>query len=308
MMMNDYLGVLHKQLPDQAHENKVIFSEPDHMASQFIKKNGKQQAPGITFFAAVTVLTFATLATSAQAQTPPVEDLVKKELAAFYYSGKDMSARVSMRLINAQGSVREREMAMLRTNKGDAGDQRYMMVFDTPADVRGMSFLIWKYAKAEGDRWMYLPGLKAIKRIAADDKKSSFVGSDFTYEDISGRPLNDEQHTFIRADQIGDRKVYVVESKPKGNVDYAVRSIWIDQERWLPLKEEYTDAQGKPLRIFSADKVEQIGGLWTVTARSMKNLQTGHKTEVIFKDIHYNVGLNDDVFTERNMKNPVLGK
>ncbi len=250
---------------------------------------------------------FTALIPSVSAQTLSAEEIVKKELAAFYYGGKDMSARVSMRLINAQGNVRQREMQMLRTNKGDGGDQRYFMLFDAPADVKGMSFLIWKYAKAEGDRWIYFPALKAIKRIAADDKKSSFVGSDFTYEDVSGRPLSDEQHNLLRQDQVAGRKVYVVESRPKTSTDYSMRTIWIDQERWLPLKEEYFDAQGKPLRSFSADKVEKIGEQWTVTERSMKNHQTGHKTEVTFKEIKYNVGLGDDVFTERNMKNPALG-
>lgn len=302
--MNDYLNILPCETKPHDCDAPLPDETPDHAATCFMQKNGVEH--GVNFLALVTALTFAT-ATPAHAQTPGAEEMVKKELAAFYYSGKDMSARVSMRLINAQGNVRQRDMVMLRTNKGDAGDQRYMMMFDAPADVKGMSFLIWKYAKAEGDRWMYFPALKAIKRIAADDKKSSFVGSDFTYEDVSGRPLGDEQHTFVRNDQVGGRKVYVVDSRPKGGADYAMRSIWIDQERWLPLKEEYVDAQGKPLRVFSADKVEQVGGMWTVTERSMKNLQTGHKTEVVFKDIKYNVALSDDVFTERNLKNPSVG-
>lgn len=302
--MNDYLHILQKNPPLAGNDTKAIADEPDHLAESFMKKNGVRKVTGPTFLAVVTALTFAA---PAQAQTPSAQDLVKKELAAFYYAGKDMSARISMRLTNAQGNVRERDMVMLRTNKGDAGDQRYLMVFDAPADVRGMSFLIWKYPKAEDDRWIYFPALKAVKRIAADDKKSSFVGSDFTYEDVSGRDLDDEVHTFVRTDQVGGRKVYVVDSRPKSNTDYAMRSIWIDQENWLPLKEDYIDAQSKPLRTFTADRVEQIGGQWTITARSMKNHQTGHKTEVVFRDVQYNVGLDDSVFTERNMKNPIQG-
>ena len=302
--MNDYLHILRQNPPLAGIDAKATPDEPDHLAESFMKKNGVRQVVGPTFLSAVTALTFSA---PAQSQTPSADELVKKELAAFYYGGKDMSVRIAMRLINAQGNVRERNMVMLRTNNGDTGDQRYLMAFDAPADVRGMSFLIWKYAKAEDDRWIYFPALKAVKRIAADDKKSSFVGSDFTYEDVSGRDLDDESHSFVRADQVGSRKVYVVDSKPKGNTDYAMRSIWIDQEHWLPLKEEYFDAQGKPLRTFTADRVEQIGGQWTITVRSMKNHQTGHRTEVVFKNVQYNVGLSDSVFTERTMKNPVQG-
>lgn len=303
--MNDYLNVLHHpEQTDQATQAPV--PGPEHMADAFMKKNGNTDKALPSFAALVTALTFAGSA-SAQAPTPAAAELVKKELSAFYYSGKDMSARVSMRLINAQGSVRERNMTMLRTNKGEAGDQSYLMVFDTPADVKGMSFLISKFAKGDDDRWMYLPGLKVVKRIAADDKKSSFVGSDFTYEDVSGRDIDEEKHTYVRADTVAGRPVHVVESRPVGAADYAMRSVWIDQERFLPLKEEYVNAQGKPLRSFTADKIEQVGGRWTITTRTMKNHQTGHRTEVVFKDVKYDTGLADDVFTERNMKNPVLG-
>jgi outer membrane lipoprotein-sorting protein len=304
--VNDYLRILQKQPGNPNSTRNPAAAVPEHMAMEFMKKHSKDQSHGATFLAAVAALTFA-VAAPTQAQTITAEEIVKKELNAFYYAGKDMSARVSMKLINGEGSVRERDMTLLRMNKGDIGDQQYMMAFNAPADVRGMSFLISKYAKADDDRWMYIPALKAVKRIAADDKKSSFVGSDFTYEDVSGRDLNEEQHTLLKSDDLGGRKVYVVESKPKGNTNYAKRTIWVDQERWLPLKEEYFDAQGKLLRSFSADKVEQISGQWTITSRTMKNSQTGHRSEVVFKDVQYNVGLSDDIFTERNLKNPGLG-
>lgn len=304
--MNDYLHVLRIQPVPQADKPAPQGGAgPDHLAPSFMHKHGKDHGGGADFLALVAALTFAGVG-AAHAQAPAAPDMIKKELAAFYYSGKDMSARVSMRLINPEGGVRERNMTMLRANKGDTGDQRYLMVFDTPADVKGMSFLIAKFAKGDDDRWMYFPALKAIKRIAADDKKSSFVGSDFTYEDVSGRDVDEERHVFVKADQVAGRKVFVVESRPTGKTDYAMRTVWIDQERWLPLKEEYFGGDGKPLRVFSADKVEQVGGQWTITARTMKNLQTGHRTEVVFKEVRYDIGLGDEVFTERNMKNPSL--
>lgn len=304
--MNDYLNVLRNRPNDEPTGICKDAPGPEHLGDEFLKKNQATGPAVMSFAALVTALTFAGGA-AAQTTAPAANEIVKKELAAFYYSGKDMSARVAMRLINSQGNVRERNMTMLRMNNGDTGDQRYLMVFDTPADVKGMSFLIAKFAKGDDDRWMFLPALKAIKRIAADDKKSSFVGSDFTYEDVSGRDLDEERHTYIRADQVGGRAVHVIESRPVGSADYAMRTVWVDQERFLPLREDYIDAQGKLLRTFSADKVEQVGGRWTITARSMKNHQTGHRTEVQFKEVQYDLGLSDAIFTERNMKNPVLG-
>ncbi|MFZ5462243.1 MAG: outer membrane lipoprotein-sorting protein [Pseudomonadota bacterium] len=235
------------------------------------------------------------------AADPSGAEIVKRSLDAFYYAGSDMRARVTMKLINPQGQVRSRDMTMLRLNTGTSGDQRYYIYFHAPADVKGTAFLVWKYPAKEDDRWIYVPALKLVKRIAADDKRSSFVGSDFTYEDVSGRDLEDETHTLLRSEDLAGRPVYVVESKPKA-AEYARRISWIDRERWLPLKEEYQDARGATMRVFTADKVEQADKHWTVTARTMKNLQSGHRTEVVFQEIAYDMGLRPDVFTERYLR------
>jgi outer membrane lipoprotein-sorting protein len=238
----------------------------------------------------------------ARAADPSADEIVKRSLETFYYAGNDMRAKVQMKLINPQGKVRERDMTMLRINLGKSGDQRYYIYFHNPADVRGTSFMVWKYPAREDDRWIFVPTLRLVKRIAADDKRSSFVGSDFTYEDVSGRDLEDEAHVLVRKEDLGGRPTYVVESRPKSAADYSRRLTWIDSERWLPLKEEYLDARNEPFRTFTADKVEQAGKYWTVTARSMKNLQSGHRTEVVYQEVGYDVGLKQDIFTERYLR------
>lgn len=249
-----------------------------------------------------TLFLLAAVSAAARAAEPSADEIVKRSLEAFYSAGTDMRARVQMQLINPQGKIRSREMTMLRLNLGQSGDQRYYIYFHGPADVKGTSFMVWKYPHKDSDRWIYVPALKLVKRIAADDKRSSFVGSDFTYEDISGRNVEDETHSVLRQEDLNGRPTYVVESKPKAPVDYSRRVSWIDRERWLPLKEEYFDARNEPQRTFTADKVEQTGKYWTITARSMKNLQSGHRTEVVFQEVRYDVGLKPDIFTERYLR------
>jgi outer membrane lipoprotein-sorting protein len=248
--------------------------------------------------------TMVSMSLLAHAQSPSAEEIVDKELASHYMAGKDFTAKLSMRLFNAEGSQRERALNLWRMNIGKTGEQRYLISFDSPADVRGMAFLVWKNNKKEDDRWLYFPALKAVKRIAADDKRSSFVGSDFTYEDISGRDLEEEKHSLVRRENLGDRPAYVIESRPKSNATYARRVSWIDGERWLPLKEEYYDAQGKLQRTFKSEKVENVAGHWTVTSRSMTNNQTGHRTEVVFTGMRYDAGVAEDMFQERSLRNP----
>jgi outer membrane lipoprotein-sorting protein len=252
----------------------------------------------LSFIAAAAAMSAA----PARAADLSADEIVKRSLESFYYAGNSMRARVSMKLINREGKVREREMTILRLNLGKSGDQRYYIYFHGPADIKGTSFLIWKYPAKDDDRWIYVPTLKLVKRIAVDDKRSSFVGSDFTYEDVSSRDLEDEARVLVREENLGERPVYVVESKPKTPADYSRRLSWIDRERWLPLKEEYFDARNEPLRTYTADKVEQIGRQWAVTVRSMKNLQSGHRTEVVFRETEYGVDIKQDIFTERYLR------
>jgi len=240
---------------------------------------------------------------AARAQMPAAE-IVKRSLAAFYAEGKDMQTRVSMSLVNAQGGERKRDLTLLRKNMPAAGEQRYYMYFHAPPDVKGTTFLVWKYPAKDDDRWIYIPSIKLVRRIAASDKRSSFVGSDFTYEDVSGRDASDENHTLLREESLGGRPCYVIESQPVASADYAKRVSWIDKERWLPLKEEYTDSRGRMIRVFTADKVEQIAGHWTVTQRTMKNLTAGQHTVVLFQDTVYDQGLGDNIFTERALREP----
>jgi len=232
------------------------------------------------------------------------EDIVKKSQEIFYYAGKDMKAKVLMKLISKTGKERIRELTMLRLNKEEGGEQKYYMFFHRPADVREMTFMVWKYLGKNDDRWLYVPAIKLVRRIAANDKNSSFVGSDFTYEDISGREVAEDTHTLKSEEALNGKSVYVVESIPNDEKSayYSRKVSWIDQETFLPLKEEYYDKRGDLLKTFSADKIESVQGIATVMQRTMANVQNGHRTVVTFGKVNYNVGLKEDIFSERYLR------
>lgn len=234
------------------------------------------------------------------------EDVVKKSQATFLYPGKDFKARVMMKLINKDGQERIRELTMLRKNYGEpGGDQKYFMYFHQPADVRDMTFLVWKYPRKDSDRWLFIPAIKLVKRIAANDKRSSFVGSDFSYEDVSGRAVEEDNHSLSREDKYEGMDVYVVKSVPKTpeSVDFGYKLAWIDKGNFVPWKEEYYDKRGSLSKVFTANEVKQVQGFITVLKRTMKSIQSGHRTEVVYNDVKYNQGLSDSLFTERSLKN-----
>jgi len=234
------------------------------------------------------------------------EEVMKKSQAAFLYPGKDFKARVVMKLINQDGRERVREMTMLRKNAGESGgDQKYFMYFFQPADVKDMSFMIYKYPARDDDRWMFIPAIKMVKRIAAQDKRSSFVGSDFTYEDVSGRDIEDDAHVIEREEKVGSRDSYVVKSTPKGtDTDFGYKLTWVDKATFLPLKEDQYDRKGAHYKQFTADEVADVKGLPTVMRRTMKNLQTGHRSEVVYDKADYDLGMEDNLFSERFLRQP----
>ncbi len=240
------------------------------------------------------------------AAQPSADEIMSRAHLAMYYPGEDMRARVTMRLVSRDGKERLRELTMTRRDLQDGGEQRYFIYFHRPPDVRDMTFLVWKYPGKDDDRWLYIPALKLVRRIAASDKRSSFAGSDFSYEDISGREPEEDTHKLIREDKAGARETYVVESVPKdpGSVDFGRKLSWIDKVRGLPLKEEYFDRRGDLARVFTAEEITEIQGFWTVTRRVVKNIQTGHWTEAVLAEVRYNQKLAPDLFSERALRAP----
>lgn len=241
-----------------------------------------------------------------QAQALSSDEVVARAHQVLFYPGNDMWAKLRMRLVTKEGSERLREMTMLRKNLPEGGQQRYFIYFHSPADVRGMTFMVWKHPPGDAERWLFLPALNMVRRIAANDKRSSFVGSDFSYEDVSGREVGEDTHTLVREETLNSRPVFVIRSVPKNerSVDFSYRLVWIDKENFVLWREEYYDKRNELYKVFTADEVKPVEGQWTTLQRTMKNVQNGHRTEVTFLEVRYNVGLEDNLFTERYLRNP----
>lgn len=253
--------------------------------------------------AAAVALVLAAAGPSFAQESDPVK-IVRASQQAFLYPAESFRARVKMTLSSPSGSERSRELTMLRINMSKGGDQRYFMYFHAPGDVRRMALLVYKHPVREDDRWLFIPALNLVQRIAAKDSQSSFVGSDFTYEDISGRDVEADEHMLDREEGLGGKPCYVIESLPKGPASYKRKVAWIDKATFLPLKEEYYDVQGQLFRAFSAEEIREIDGVPTIMKRGMKSVKTGHETLVEFSDAKYRLALKGTEFSERALRNP----
>ncbi|MDJ0838458.1 MAG: outer membrane lipoprotein-sorting protein [Acidobacteriota bacterium] len=230
-----------------------------------------------------------------------VQEIVEKANRASYYAGKDGRADVTMTIHDGKGGARERAFTILRLNTRGA-DQKFYVYFKEPADVRKMAYLVWKNANRDDDRWLWLPAMNLVKRIAPGDKRTSFVGSDFVYEDVSGRGTEEDHHVLIKETDTQ----YHLKSTPKdaGSVEFSYYELWIDKTTHLPRKAEYYDKQGKLYRRVEALKVEQIDDHPTVVESKVSDLVTGGYTINRFTNVSYDNGYNERIFTERFLRRP----
>ena len=255
-----------------------------------------------------TILAFTLLGISLLVGSPMAQDaneIMKKSHLAYYYAADDGVAEVNMSIVDKKGKERVREFTMLRMDESDGGPQKYYTYFRKPSDVSRLTFMVHKNPEGGDSRWIYVPAVDLIKQISADDKNSSFVGSDFSYEDVSGRHWTEDNHTLKGDSTIEDKAVYVIESIPKvAYKGFARKVSFIDKDSYLPLREEYHDDKGVLRRLFTADKIEEVDGILTVTQRSMQDVKKERTTQIVFSSISYNQGISDDLFTERYLKNP----
>jgi len=234
---------------------------------------------------------------------PPISEIVANATHAAYYQGADGKAKVTMTITDGQGRTRNRSFTILRRDNGTAdGPQKFYVYFRGPADVAKTVFMVWKKPEADDDRWMYLPALDLVKRIAASDERTSFVGSHFFYEDVSGRGPTEDVHELIEETD----HYYVLKSSPKnpGVVEFEFYKSFIHKTSFLPVQIQYFDENGDNYRTYDALKVDVIDGFATVTAARMSDSRIGGNTEMRYTDVSYDKGIKEDIFSERYLRNP----
>jgi hypothetical protein len=245
----------------------------------------------------------AALTSIAQADVmTDADEIVAKANHASYYAGMDGRSEVRMIINDAQGRQQRRQFTVLRRDVEDGGDQQFLVVFSQPSDVRNTVFLVNKHLDRDDDRWLYLPGLDLVKRISAGDKRTSFVGAHYFYEDVSGRRPSDDTHELVETTD----EFYVLKHVPidAQTAEFASYVTWIDRKTMLPMKIEYQNAATDVYRRVEVLTVEVIDEHPTVTSSRVSDLASGGSTDMQFRYIKYDVGLPDNVFTERSLRNP----
>ncbi|MCD4770268.1 MAG: outer membrane lipoprotein-sorting protein [Bacteroidales bacterium] len=232
------------------------------------------------------------------------QSLTGKQIIENVYNrptGDDQTSDLTMTLINKSGAQRVRKIKQFTKDIGEV--EKSIMFFLSPADVKNTSFMSWSYDSDQSDdQWIYLPALKKTKRISSDSKSDYFMGSDFTYDDLGDRKLEDDSHKLLREETIDGKECYVVESIPEDeDYMYSRTLVWVNKSNFIGVKKEFYDEDEDLLKILSIKNVEVISGIWVITNSEMKNVQKNHRTTIVLNNVQINTGISASKFTERIM-------
>ncbi len=218
--------------------------------------------------------------------------------------GDTRYSEMTMKLINKRNRVRERKVKSYSMDIGV--DKKTIMFFQYPGDVKGTGFLTWDYDEIskDDDKWLYLPAMKKTRRInGSSAKKDYFMGTDFTYDDMGSRSVNEDIHKLIREETIDGHKCWVVESTSKDKQDIFSKKItWIRQDCLIALKVEYYDKLGKLHRKLVLSDIKKVDGFWQAHKLHMSNVQTMHQTEITIANPRFNIDVNEESFTVSNLE------
>jgi len=248
----------------------------------------------------IIIILAVTSGTAMAAELTGRDIAVKMDMVDTSQDGK----RTAIMVINRKGQKLVRKMESC--NKKYGPDERGLIKFVEPPDVRGIMYLTWSYEDIErdDDMWVFLPAESLVRRISGGGKKGSFMRSDFANEDIEKREVDDDEHRLLRSEKFSGVNCYVVEriAKKQKDTNYSKRIVWVRKDTWLPMKVEYYNKRDKHFKTAIYGGFKEIKGIWTVTKIMTETPRKESKTLMQHDNIDYNIGLSDAIFEQSNLK------
>lgn len=266
----------------------MITSKAYYINIVYLIKIGVKIMKKIIISSLITVVLFAQSA----------QDIAEKSFKAI--SGYGGSEAISLMILkSANGTKNERKLKVIR-KEGENGDKSYIE-FLYPNDIKGTKLLSFEVIGEDDKQWLYLPALKRIKRISSRNKSGSFVGSEFSYEDISS--INYKNYTYPNEAEIvtKDGKNYykIVRIPIDKHSGYSKQIVWIDTDNYLIRFGEYYNKNGKLLKKISFPKYKKIDNIWRIFEIDIENIQNHKSSKLIWKSEKIHLPINNSDVSKR---------
>lgn len=247
------------------------------------------------------------LTTNALADDPKARAIMEKVDARD--DGTTLEQDMLMLLIDKNGAERTRDLKSYAKDFG--ADAHRTMFFKGPADVKNTAFLTYDYddASKDDDQWLYLPALKKVKRIPSTDKSSSFMGSDFSYFDMTDRDLEDYDFKILKETKVRGHDAWMIESIPNNQevIDesgYEKTIAIVRKDNYVVVRAINFLSNGKK-KYLDLTQIHEENGIWLIDEMTMttkKGKRTLHKTVLSFSNVKLNQNIDDSVFTTRRIE------
>jgi hypothetical protein len=224
-------------------------------------------------------------------------------------TGRDSRAEMRMRLFDRQGRVRERAMTLLTLRGAGGASDKTLVRFLYPNDIKNTGLLVWEHPDSDDERFLFLPALGRVRRIAGEEKQESFAGSDLSYEDIGGRDVADYTYAFAGENATwtapdGSRHpAWALESRAKdANADFPRSVSLVVKDRFIIVHADIFNRRNERAKVFDVKRLERVDGVWTVLDLAVSNERQNTRTELTTTSIQYNVGLSENDFSRRQLE------
>jgi hypothetical protein len=237
------------------------------------------------------------LLASAPAQAETAEEIMDKARAARQVENAIQT--IEMSIVGKNGSKRVRELELKVKVDGDI--RKSIARFTSPSDVAGTSLLLIDHPDTVDEQLLYLPAVKRTNRISGNNRKGSFMGSDFSYEDMEMSDPPDANHTVIS--EAGD--TWVIETAPGEDSSYSKLISTVRKADFVPVSVQFFDKDGDLLKALAVSKTNVLDGLTLVTESTMSNVQKSTSTILLVKAQQMNVPedqLPDSLFTKASLE------
>ena len=215
----------------------------------------------------------------------------------------DQRAEMLMTLRNATGKETTRKVRV-KTLEVDGDGDKSISIFDQPRDVKGTAFLSYTHSTKPDDQWLFLPALKRVKRIASRNKSGPFMGSEFSFEDITSFEVDKYTYKYLHDEEIDGKASFVIEQFPAYDASgYTRRIVWVDQGIYQPLKVEFYDRKNSLLKTLTFHEYQQyLDRYWRADRQEMINHQSKKSTTLKFDNYQFQTGLTDRDFDQNSLK------
>lgn len=228
---------------------------------------------------------------------------IAKEMKSRNLGWGNSASDMTMTLKTKKGQEVTRKMRSKSLEVIGDGDKG-LTIFDTPLDVKGTSFLSFSHTVGNDDQWIYLPAVKRVKRIASRNKSGPFLGSEFSFEDLSSFEIEKFSFNFIRDEDINGQAGVVIEMDPIDKYSgYSRSQAWVDTEHYRVHKIVFYDRRDTLLKTLTiSDYKLYKDKYWRADKQSMVNHKTGKSTDIVINNLSFDVGLDENDFSEKRLK------